>query len=188
MKHHSMRQEIWSGRLLASLIVSVAVLVGGCQSQAPPLSPEAQTVKKALLREMEKLTTALTKPVAQQDWQAIKPILPALYEEMKKSGKVVPSYMVVMDRDGVVQDRLPHRQVEHFNFMSYDSVKIVFQGKKKAQDMLYFGGNKVFVFLAPVFNNDQVIGAAAMGFSEKELQRWKVAEKEFVSIDFNQEQ
>ena len=185
MKHYSLSQTARRACPWAGLLVAVAVILGGCQPKAPSLSPEALAVKKALLGEMGKLTTALAEPMAQQDWEAVKPILQASHEEMKISGKVVESYLVVMDRNGIVQDRFPPRKVEHFDFMNYESVKIVFQEKRKAQALFYLGGTKIFVMIAPLLKNDKVIGAVAMGFPEEELQRWKVPEKEFLSIDFN---
>jgi hypothetical protein len=186
MKHHSMRPGIWSGRLLAGLIVSVAVLVGGCQSQAPPLSSEAQTVKKALLREMGKLTTALAEPVAEQDWEASKPILAASAEEMQKSGRTTGIYLAVLDRNGIMKDRFPPKKVEHLDFRNYGPAQTVFQEKKTAQAMLYLGGSKIFVLMAPLLKDNQVVGSVALGFTEEDLERWKVPEKEFLSINFNQ--
>ena len=186
MKNYSLSQTARRSCPWACLVVCLAVLLGGCQSKGPPLSPEAQAVKKELLGEMGKLTTALAEPVARQDWEAVHPILQASYEEMKKSGKVVESYLAVLDGNGVMQDRFPAKKIEHPDFRNYKSVKIVLNEKRKAQEMLYLGGAKIFILMAPVLKNDQVIGAVAMGFPEEELQRWKVPEKEFLSIDFNQ--
>jgi hypothetical protein len=167
-------------------IICLAVVLGGCQSKGPSLSREAQVVKKELLAEMNKLTTALTEPVAKQDWEAVGTILQTSSAEMKKSGQVVPAILVVLDQNGITQGRFPPRKVGQMDFMNYEPTQIVFNEKRKTQAMVYLGGSKVFVFLAPVLKNDQVIGAVAMGFPEEELQRWKVSENEFLGIDFNQ--
>src|SRR3974390_1145279 len=89
------------------LVICLAVLLAGCQSKGPPLSKEAQAVKKVLLEEMNKLTTALREPVARQDWPAVEPILQTFQEEMKKRGQAVPSALLVLDRNGISQVRFP---------------------------------------------------------------------------------
>jgi hypothetical protein len=167
------------------LVICLAVLLAGCQPKGPPLSKEAQAVKKVLLEEMNKLTTALREPVAQQDWPAVEPILQTSQEEMKKRGQAVPATLVVIDRNGITQGRFPGKAVQ-LDFMNYTAVQKILNEKKDTQAMLYLGGRKIFFFAAPILQKDQVVGAVGMGFPEEELQKWKLPEKEFLSIDFNQ--
>jgi hypothetical protein len=104
---------------------------------------------------------------------------------MQRSGRAAGMYLAVLDRNGIMQDRFPPKKVEHLDFRNYGPAQMVFQEKKKAQAMLYLGGSKIFVLMAPLLKDDQVVGAVAMGFPEEELQRWNVPEKEFLSIDLN---
>ena len=157
------------------------------QSKEAPLSKNAEALKQQLLREMNTLTAALVGPVAKQDWPAVEPILPAKVEEMKKRGDVVPADIVILDKNAITQARFPageHKQ--GLDFMNYQPAQVVFTEKKKTQARLFVGDKKIFVCIAPILQQDQVIGAVAMGFPEGDLKIWKVSEQEFLNIDFNQ--
>ncbi len=186
MKKLSASSTARCARFWVYLVCCLAVMLAGCQSKVRPLSKPAQAVKQALLGEMNKLTAALLEPVAKQDWEAVTPILQTSYEQMQQSSKVVPASLVVMDQNAIVQARFPGEKAGQLDFRNYEPAKIVFQEKRKTQTMLYLGGRKIFVVIAPLLQKDQLIGAVAMGFPEEELQRWKVPEKEFLGIDFNQ--
>jgi hypothetical protein len=175
----------WLSFWLLPLIGHVIIL-GGCGAKEPPLSREAQTLKKELLREMDKLTAALVEPTAKQNWEAIPLILKSSYEDIEKKGKLVLTRIGVMDRDGILQLTYPSKEAEGFDFYNFQPAKLVYINKRKAQAKLYVGINKIFILIAPLLQKDQVIGAAVVAFSDEELQNtWKVSEKEFLSIDFN---
>jgi sensor histidine kinase regulating citrate/malate metabolism len=186
MKFDSRGQTAKRFCLWTFLVICLAVILGGCQAKEAPLSKQAQVVKKTLLGEMNKLTGALAEPVAKQDWQALEPILQSSYQEMKKHRGFVPLRIVVLDRDGIIQKRFPPTRQEALDFSNYESAKIVFEQKRITTARLYMEGEKIFIVMAPLLQQDQVIGAVVMGFSEGELQKWQVPEKEFRSIDFNQ--
>ncbi len=168
------------------LVIMFALIVGGC-SKGAPLSKNAEALKKQLLSEMNILTAALVAPVAQQDWQAVEPILQAKVAELKNRGDVAPASIVVVDQNAISQARFPageHRQ--GLDFMNYQPAQVVFTEKKKTQAQLFVGDKKIYVCIAPILQQDQVIGAVAMGFPEEDLKIWKVSEQEFLNIDFNQ--
>jgi hypothetical protein len=180
-----LRAVKWSSPRWFSLIC-LAVILGGCGGQEPPLSKEAQALKKDLLGEMNTLTAALVEPVEKQDWEAVNPILKTSYEKLEKKGKLVPVRIGVMDRNGILQLTYPFREAEGFDFYNFQPVKRVYVNKRKAQAKLYVGKDKIFVLMAPILQKDQVTGVVLMALSEKELQnKWKVSEKEFLNIDFN---
>ena len=175
-----------SVRPWACLVIMFALVAGGC-SKAAPLSKNAAALKQQLLREMNTLTVALVEPVAKQDWQAVESILPAKVAEMKKRGDVTPANIVVLDGNAVTQARFPSNEARQgLNFMNYQPAQKVFKEKRKTQVQLYRGDKKIYAFIAPILQQDQVIGAVAMGFPEEDLKIWKVSEQEFLNIDFNQ--
>jgi hypothetical protein len=186
MKDNALCQTARRACPWAYLVICLAVILGGCQSKETPLSKQAQAVRQELLGEMTQLSGALAEPVAKQEWQALGPILQSSYQEMKKQGRLVPIRIVVLDRDGLIQDRFPPTSQEKLDFSKYEPTKIVFGQKRKTQARLYLEGKKIFIVMAPLLQQDQVTGAVVMGFSEEELQKWQVPEKEFLSIDFNQ--
>jgi hypothetical protein len=186
MKFDSRGQTAKRACSWAFLVICLAVMLGGCQSKEIPLSKAAQACKQGLLGEMNMLTTALAGPVAKQEWEAAIPILQTSFEKLEKEGKFIPVRVVVLDRDSITQGAFPPRKGGPLDFSKYEPARIVFAQKRKTQAMLYLEGKKIFIFMAPLLQQDQVIGAVTMGFPEGELQKWKVTEKEFLSIDFNQ--
>lgn len=165
--------------------ICFAILLGGCQAKTPPLSTEAQDLKQELLKDMDQLTTALSEPVAQQDWEAAKPILQKSFMEMERD-KLAPYRIVVLDRNAVTQVRFPAQKEEQFDYSNYKQTRPVFSEKKKTQFMAFRDGKKLFGLIAPILQQGNINGAVAIAFNENELiSTWKVSEKEFTSIDFN---
>ena len=173
--------------LWACLVIMLALMAGGCQSKTAPLSKNAEALKQQLLSEMNTLTAALVAPVAKQDWQAVESILPAKMAELKKRGDVTPANIVVLDKNAISQARFPAGEAHQgLDFMNYQPAQLVFTEKKKTRAQLFRGDKKIYVCIAPILQQDQVIGAVAMGFPEEDLKIWKVSEQEFLNIDFNQ--
>ncbi len=167
-------------------LICLVVILGGCGDQKPPISKQAQTLKKELLGEMNTLSAALAEPVAQQDWETVSNILQTSHAAMDKKGKPAPNRMAVLDRHGILQVRHPQREEELFDFYQFEPVKTVYLKKKRAQARLYAGKDKIFIVIAPLLEKAQVAGAVVLALSAEELQdKWKVSEKEFLDIDFN---
>jgi hypothetical protein len=167
------------------LVICLIVILGGCQKKEIPLSKAAQTCKMDMLGEMNMLTAALTKPVAQQDWQAAEPILKTSFEKLTKEGKLIPLRMGVLDRNGIAQAMVPPRKGVPLDFRSYAPARVVFEQKKIAQGRLYIEGKKMFVLAAPLLQQDRVTGVVVIGFPEEELQKCHLSDQEFMDIDFN---
>jgi hypothetical protein len=186
MKHATQRQVAKQACLWVCLVICLVVILGGCQQKEIPLSKAAQACKNNMLAEMKMLTTAVTGPVAQQDWQAIETILQAFCEKLEKEGKLVPFKIVVLDQNGITRVMVPPRKDGSMDFSSYAPARVVYEQKKMTQAMLYFEGKKIFVLLGPLLQQDQIIGGVALVFPEEELQKCHLSDKEFMSIDFNQ--
>lgn len=176
----------WAGVRWFSLIC-LAVMVGSCGPQEPALSKQAQAFKKKLQGEIQRLSAALIEPVENQAWEVMLPILEKSYANLGQKDRLALVRLGVLDRDGILQVTYPSRKEEHFDFFNFDPARAVYLKKKITQAKLYFGEKKLYIVMAPLLNKDQVIGAVAVAFSEDDLQRtWKVPEKEFLQIDFNQ--
>ena len=170
----------------AYFLICLTLVLGGCQAKEPPLSKEAQALRKELLEEVNKLTTLLIEPVAKQDWEAVKPILKKSYEEMEQGGKLALTKIAVMDPNSIVQDMYPPAAGRHWDFSSYKEVKEVFTNQKKLPMKVYVTGNKVYGLVAPIQQRGKVIGVLVMGFPANVLEKkWQISEKEFMSINFN---
>ena len=168
-------------------LICLALLLGGCQASKPKLSPEAKALEKQLLGDLKTLTPQLTGPVAQEDWSAVTSILQTAYENMSKEAKSVPELIVVLDRYGITQARFPSLEKGRFDFSNYAQAKKVFNEKTRVQAALYFKGTKIFVVLAPILQNNNLVGGVALAYPADALEKqWHVSEKEFMSLDLNQ--
>jgi hypothetical protein len=168
------------------LAICLGMILGGCGKKETPLSKAAQTCKKTLLAEMNMLTTSLAGPVAKQDWGTVETILQTSFEKLQKESMFAPVRLGVLDRDGIIQGMYPPKKDGSMDFSNYQPARIVYEQKRKTTAMLYLEGNKIFIFISPILQQDQVTGAVVMVFPDEGLQKWKVSEKEFLSIDFNQ--
>jgi hypothetical protein len=185
MNHDVLCRTARGARSWVYLAVCLAVFLGGCQKKEIPLSKAAQACKVEMLGEMNMLTTALTGPVAQQDWQAAESILQSSFDKLKKEGKLIPLRMGVFDRNAITQVMVPPRKGEALDFRNYAPARVVYEQKKMAQAVLYLEGHQIFVLVAPLLREDQVTGAVVLVFPEEEIQKCHLSGQEFVSIDFN---
>jgi hypothetical protein len=187
MKQNVLGQTARRARSWVYLVICLTVILGGCSKKEVPLSKAGETCKKTLLAEMNMLTTALTGPVAQQDWGAVNTILQTSFEKLQKEkGMFAPDRLGVLDRDGITQGVFPTRRIGKMDFGNYQPARVVYEQKRMTQTMLYLEGNKIYVLIGPLLQKDQLTGAVVMIFSEESLQKWHVPEKEFLGIDFNQ--
>ena len=175
------RKQTW-----ACLLLCVSMLLGGCQREKPPLSKEAQALKKEMLQEMDKIKDKLVEPVSKQDWKALRPILQTSYEEMEQGGKLVPTRIMVLNRKGISRAIYPPIKKARWDFSSYNHIKDAYDNKMNVVFEGFMRGGKLFGFFAPILHKGKVIGGVSMGFPAKEIEeKWKVSENEFMKINFN---
>jgi hypothetical protein len=185
MKHDVLYQTARGARSWVYLVICLAVVLGGCQKKEIPLSKEAQACKNEMLGEMHMLTSALTGPVSQQDWQAAESILRTSFDKLNKEGKLIPLRIGILDRDAITKVMVPPRKDESLDFRNYAPARVVYEQQKITQAMLYLEGNKIFILVGPLLQQSRVIGAVVLVFPEKEIQKCKLSDQEFLSIDFN---
>ncbi len=185
MKREVLGRTARGARLWVYLVICLAVVLGGCQKKEVPLSKTAEACKVEMQGEMQMLTTALTGPVAQQDWPAVEAILQSSFNKLKEQGKLKPLRVGVMDRDAIARVMVPPRQGAPLDFRNYAPARVVYEQKKIAQAMLYLEGQKIFVLVGPLLRQDQVAGAAVLVFPEEELKKCHLSDQEFLNIDFN---
>lgn len=170
----------------ACLLLCVVLFLGGCRTEKPLLSKEAQALKKEMLQEMDKITKRLVEPVSKKDWKALRPILQISYEEIEQGGKLVLTRIMVLDRKGISRAIYPPIKKARWDFRSYKQIREAYDNKMNVGLRGFMRGGKVYGFVAPLVKNGKVIGGVSMGFSSKEIEeKWKVSEKEFMSINFN---
>jgi len=181
------RKTIRQLKLSSVFLLSLSLLLGGCQAPKISLSPEAKALKKQLLGDLNKLTPQLMEPAARQDWPAVEAIMQAAYKDMEKEAKLVPEMIVILDRNGITQGRAPSLGKRRFDFSNYAPAKKVFTEKTRVQAVLYFKETKIFVVIAPLLQNNNLVGALSLAFSADALEKqWHVSEKEFLSLNLNE--
>jgi hypothetical protein len=132
---------------LACLLLGVVVFLGGCQTEKPSLSKEAQALKKEMLQEMDKLMERVVEPVSKKDWKALRPILKTSYEEMKQGGKLVPTRIMVMDRKGISRSIYPPIEKARWDFSAYDHIREAYDNKTNVVfEGFLRGGGTIWIF------------------------------------------
>ncbi|MEJ2071181.1 MAG: hypothetical protein P8X65_13115 [Syntrophobacterales bacterium] len=114
-------------------------------------------------------------------------ILQTAYKNMQEEGKSAPEIIVILDRSAITQARFPAPDKKRFDFSNYAPAKKVFNEKRTVQSVLYFKGTKIFVVIAPLLQNNNLVGGVALAFPADAVEKqWRVSEKEFTSMDLNQ--
>jgi len=170
----------------AFLLLCVVLFLGGCQAEEPQLSKGAQALKEEMVQEMDKITKRLVEPVSKKDWKALRIILKTSYEEIEQGGKLVPTRIMVLDRKGISRSIYPPMKKARWDFSSYNQIREAYDNKMNVGLRGYLRGGKVYGFFAPLIQKTKIVGGVSMGFSSKEIEeKWKISEKEFMSINFN---
>lgn len=159
----------------------------GCGVKEPPLSPAAKTFKSKIQAELQMLTSALVQPVVKGDREAMHQALVAGLLKAEQAGGPVPSVAAILDPNGFVLLRYPPDDGPVKQFSDYRSVKEVAKTRQIAQEVLYLAdGSQVFVVLAPLLSENNLVGMVALAFSAAEVQdKSQVSGEEFRAINFN---
>jgi hypothetical protein len=171
-------------RLWATLVG--AVMLFGCQASQPPLSPAAASFKKEVKQCLTTLSASLAEPVSKGDLNGIRTKLTEIEPQTVKLCRMCPFNIGVLNRYG--ETLAVHPPKDHTrNFSNYDLVIKAINSKKIQQQRFFLqNGAELYIICAPIVRDAQVIGLTAIAISAEEArQRWGLAEKEFMTIDFN---
>jgi len=168
------------------VLLSVLAVLGGCQSQEPPLSPEARLFVAEVRETIANLSVPLMKQLPEKNIPAINTILHKFYYEWKRTGRTL-FRMNVLDNTGVVLTAYPLNPAIGQYFGQYASVSGALQGKRISQErLLLANGAVIFSICAPVLEQDRVVGALALILdAETALKKWGITLEKFLTINFN---
>lgn len=167
--------------------VLAALLMAGCSSPKPPLSPEAQVFKKDISKVLTQMQQALPGPVAKGDIPVIDSVLQGFSETTAHICVDCPYKSAVINKDGVLLTTYPKNEFAGRNFSSYRTVSEPLQKQKIIQrQMFQADGTKVYYISAPLVKGNDVAGVVVMALTPKDIsEKWHLNEKEFLAVDFN---
>jgi hypothetical protein len=175
-------------RPLPYWLVLLSVLSGlwGCQSQEPPLSPEARLFVQEVQETIANLSVPLMKQIPEKNIPAINTILHKFYYEGKRKGRTL-FRMNVLDNTGVVLTAYPLNPAIGQYFGQYASVSGALQDKRISQErLLLANGEVIFTICAPVLEQDKVVGALGLVLDPKTaMKKWGITLEKFLAINFN---
>jgi hypothetical protein len=168
------------------VLLSVLAALGGCQSQEPPLSPEARLFVEEVRETIAHLSVPLLKQITEKNIPAINAVLHKFYYEWKKTGRTL-FRMNVLDHTGVVLTAYPRNPAIGQYFGQYTSVSRALQDKLISQErLLLASGAVIFSICAPVLEQDKVVGALGLILDpETAMKKWGITLEKFLAINFN---
>jgi Sec-independent protein translocase protein TatA len=176
------------GHLWPVLILGAVILLFGCQSREPQLSPGAVTFKKEMKNCLDNLAANLMEPVAKKDTAAITAALEKAESPAVKLCRLCPFEVAVLKPSGETLAVYPSKgDGKAKNFSSYALIKKAISSKRIQQQRFFLpDGSKLYLVCAPLIRQDTLIGLVAIAISSKDAeQRWDLKEKEFLALDFN---
>jgi C4-dicarboxylate-specific signal transduction histidine kinase len=166
------------------VLLTLAAL--GCGSTAKPPSPEGLAFKKEISGTLGKLQQSLSEPIAKGNVAAINAILKDLSTKTADICVDCPYKTAVLDRGGTLITTFPDNEVIGRNFSSYKMVKEPLQKQKITQSRAYSAsGAKMYFISAPLIVDGKVAGVVVLGLTPKDIEKWRLEEKEFLSLDLN---
>ena len=185
MRKSSLRQNPWKACLWPSL-VCLAILLGGCQAQEPPLTPGAASFKKEVKDCIAGLSAPLVEPVFRKDVAAITATLNEVEPKAIKLCRMCPFRIAVMNQQGETLAVHPPKD-KAGDFSSYDLVIKAINSKQIQQQRFFLqDGSQLYIICTPLIRQDQVVGLLAIAISSEEAhKRWGLTGKEFLALNFN---
>jgi hypothetical protein len=172
---------------LALCLACLFAFVCSCGPKEPPLSPAAKKFKSEILSEIQASAPFLAKLAAQRNVEAMNKALAESFSKAGKTGRPLPSTIVVLDADGTFLTRYPVEETPVKQFSDYAAVQQVIKKKEIVSKVLYLAdGSRIFAILAPLVSGDKLAGMAAFALRADDVQKhWQVSEEEFRVINFN---
>ncbi len=165
----------------------VLILLWGCQSKEPPLSPKAAAFAQAMRESISSLAPVLVGPVSQKDLPAVQAELEKFSIREKQEGKLALIRLSILDDCGVVITNFPQdKTVVGDDFSKYTACTRALQDKSPTQERLYGpDGGELYSIFVPLLNQDKVVGVVRFLLdAEKVKEIWGVTTEEFLSLNF----
>lgn len=170
-----------------ALLVALVLVLGGCGTKEPPLSPGEASFKKEVKEMIERLSPLLMEPVSQKSTAEINVTLQEFFSDPQNEPRSCPLKIVVTDKSGTTLGKYPVEKGYGVDFSSYSLVQKVLREGKTAQGRLFLqDGSRIYIICAPLLQKGEVVGIMALGVDAKEANRTcGLGEHKFLAIDFN---
>lgn len=178
--------------LIASLIaISVLLELGviGCGKKEPALSKDALAFKKEIKQMFEKYSPLFIEPLSKGDKAAVQATLGKLSSDLTKEGQPLTWGGAVLDKEGITVGTLASGGPQAgLNYSNVKQIADVLKNHKMVQGKLYRqDGLQAHYVVGPLLRQGELVGLFVIGMPADEVnQKWKVSEKEFMAINFNE--
>jgi len=170
-----------------ALLVALVLVLGGCGTKEPPLSPGEASFKKEVKGIIDRLSPLLIEPVSQKSAAKINVTLQEFFSDPQNQPRTCPLKIVVTDQTGTTLGKYPVEKGYGVDFSSYSLVQKVLQEGKTAQGRFFLqDGSRIYVICAPLRQKGEVVGIMALGVDAQEASRaCGLGEHKFLALDFN---
>lgn len=170
-----------------ALVALVCLLWLGCPAQDKALSPHAAAFRQELRETLATLTTVLVEPVCRNDTKACEQAILKIYPEAPQDTMTFPFRLGIINRDGVLIYTIPPMKNVGEDYSQYQAVRDALKGRRIKNARLYApNGKEVYLILAPMFKNRQLVGLLVLRLDPALVQqRWGLGEEDFLAVDLN---
>ncbi len=168
-------------------LVLLLMILAGCRTSEPPLTPAAAAFKKEVQECLDRLCAGVTGGVVKGDVAAINETLKRLEPDALKLCRMCPFRIGVLDKNGVTVTVYPFKAEAMGNFSSYEAVAQTLKNHQINQQRLFLqDGSQIYVVCVPLLKEGNVAGILILSLDAKEAKsRWGLTEEDFRTIDFN---
>ncbi|HEY9072763.1 MAG TPA: hypothetical protein VIN67_01415 [Desulfobaccales bacterium] len=169
------------------LVLLCVMVLGGCQTGEPPLTPAAASFKKEVQDCLNRLSQGLAESIVKKDVPALNETLKQIEPDALKLCRMCPFRIGILDKTGNALTVYPYKPEAVGNFSNYDVVVRTMKNQKINQQRFYLqDGSQMYIICVPLFQGDDLVGIMALSLSAADAKsRWGLSEKEFLAIDFN---
>lgn len=169
------------------LVALICLLWLGCPTREKPLSPQAEAFRQEMRETLGTLTAVLVEPVCRNDTKACEQAIIKIYPEAPRDTLTFPFRLGIINRDGVLIYTIPPMKNIGEDYSQYQAVREALKGRRIKNARLYApDGKEVYLILAPMFKNRQLVGLLVLRLDPALVQqRWGLSEEDFLAVDLN---
>ena len=168
-------------------LLLLLMVLSGCPTAEPPLSPAATAFKKEVQECLDRLCQGVVGGIVKGDVAGINEALKRLEPETLKLCRMCPFRIGVLDKNGETMTVYPFKAEAMGYYAKYEGVAQTLKNRQINQQRLYLqDGSQIYLIFIPLLHDQDLVGIIVLSLSAKDAHdRWGMTEKEFLDINFN---
>ena len=169
-----------------TVLLFLAALSAGCNTDKPALGKAALSLRDALQAKLNLYSAGIAEPMSQRDAKRVKAALERLFSEADGTANIPNFSVAILDNHGTTVARTARSELSAVqNYGNYQVVSRVIQKRKTSQSILYLhGSKKVLIVCAPLLHREKLAGILIISIDDDQLHQAGITDAEFMSLTF----